>query len=42
MHKKVQNLPWFIVYRVFLQLTDFGWVDFDPGSSSICPIGTNG
>ena len=26
------------LYRVFHHLPDLGWVDFDPGSSAICPI----
>ena len=26
------------IYRVFHQLVDFGWVDFDLGCFAICPI----
>ena len=28
-------------YRVFHQLADLGWVDFDLGRSAVCPIVLN-
>ena len=36
LHAMAENFT--LEYRVFLQLVDLGWIDFDLGCSTVCQI----